>query len=50
MDLYALSRAYPIVTLVVAVILFVIGFKVAKALLWILAVLALIAAAILFFV
>jgi hypothetical protein len=50
MDLYALSRAYPIVTLVVAVILFVIGFKVAKILLWILAVLALIAAAILFFV
>ncbi len=48
MDLYALSRAYPLVTLVVAVILFVIGFKIAKKLLWILAVLALIAAAVLF--
>lgn len=49
MDLYALSRAYPIATLVVAVILFIIGFKIAKKIFWILAVLALIAAGILFF-
>ncbi len=49
MDLYALSRAYPLVTLAIAAILFIIGFKIAKKLLWILAFLVLTATIILFF-
>ena len=50
MDLYALARTYPIITLVVAVLLFIIGLKIAKKLFWILAVIVLIIAIILFFV
>jgi len=47
MDLYTLSRTYPLVTFLVAVVLFVIGFKIAKKILWTLAVLALVVAVIL---
>ncbi len=47
-ELYSLSRAYPIISIVIAVILFFIGLKVAgkllKWVLWILAVIAIIAA------
>jgi len=50
MDLYTISRTYPLLTFAVAILLFIIGFKIAKKILWILAVIALIAAVVLFLV
>ena len=51
-ELYALSMAYPIVAIVIAIILFFIGLKVAGTLLkwglWILAILAVLAAVYMF--
>jgi len=50
MDLYTISRTYPLLTFLVAVVLFVIGFKIAKKLFWVIAAVVLIAAIILLFV
>jgi len=49
MDLYALSRAYPIVSIGIALILFLIGLKIAKKIFWIVAGLLIIVAIILWF-
>ena len=49
MDLYTLSKAYPVTSIVIALILFFIGLKIAKKIFWILAGLAIIAAVVLWF-
>ena len=49
-QLFALSGAYPLITAIIAIVLFLVGFKFAKKILWILAVIAIIVAFILFFV
>lgn len=49
MGLLTLSRTYPIVTVIIGLILFIIGFKTAKKLFWALALIAIITAIIMMF-
>jgi hypothetical protein len=49
-QLFSLGRTYPLVTAIIGIILFLIGFKFAKKILWTLAVIAIIVAFILLFI
>ena len=48
-ELFALSKTYPIISVIIALLLFIIGFKFAKKILWTLAIIAVIAAFIMMF-
>tara|TARA_Y100000310_G_scaffold327801_1_gene394719 strand:- start:74 stop:238 length:165 start_codon:yes stop_codon:yes gene_type:complete len=48
-ELFALSKTYPIISVIIGLLLFIIGFKVAKKLMWSLAVVAVIAAVVMLF-
>ena len=48
-ELLSLSKTYPVITVIIAAGLFVIGFKFAKKIFWILAAIAVIAAVVMFF-
>lgn len=37
MDLLTIGKTYPLITFIVAILLFIIGFKIAKVALWVLA-------------
>ena len=39
-ELFALSKTYPIIGIIIALVLFIIGFKVAKKIMWTLAIIA----------
>tara|TARA_Y100000310_G_scaffold69026_1_gene64398 strand:+ start:18533 stop:18697 length:165 start_codon:yes stop_codon:yes gene_type:complete len=49
-EIYTLGKTYPIVTLIIAALLFILGFKWAKKVFWILAIIAIIVAIIMFLV
>ncbi len=49
-ELFTLSKTYPLISLTIAVLLFIIGFKFAKKIFWILAMITLIIALIMFFI
>jgi len=48
-ELFALGKNYPIISITIAAILFIIGFKAAKKIMWTLAIIAIIVAVVMFF-
>ena len=49
-ELLSVSRTYPILVLIFASVLFMIGFKIAKKIFWVLGIVALVIAGVLFFI
>ena len=48
-ELLTLGQTYPIISIILGAILFIIGFKVAKKIMWTLAIIAVIVAVVMFF-
>ena len=48
-QLFALGKTYPIISIAIATVLFIIGFKAAKKIMWTLAIIAIIVAIVMFF-
>ena len=49
-ELFALGKTYPIISVILGAVLFIIGFKAAKKIMWTLAIIAIIAAIVMLFI